>query len=208
VGALVKQEVYGGEIKDFLDSGGLEAICKPIGRGTVIGFFMGIFPGVGAIVPTLISYVIEKRLSKHPERFGTGRLRGWRPLRLAIMLQWVGHSYRCSVWVYRLPQWQLCYWLPWWSLAFIRDLCSSRNRLISSGCNFQHVCGKHNAACTESSPYTLWVRVLRIPYSYLYTMILVFCLIGAYSVNNSITDVIVMIVFEFLGISWENSGMN
>jgi putative tricarboxylic transport membrane protein len=45
----------------------------------------------------------------------------------------------------------------------------------------------------------LWVKVLKIPYSYLYTGILLFCLIGAYSINNSIIDVMVMILAGFFG---------
>ena len=45
-------------------------------RGTGIGFFLGLIPGVGAMVPTVMSYVAEKRLSKTPEKFGTGMIEG------------------------------------------------------------------------------------------------------------------------------------
>jgi TctA family transporter len=48
----------------------------PIVRGTVIGFFLGLLPGVGAMIPTFISYAVEKRVSKHPEKFGTGMIAG------------------------------------------------------------------------------------------------------------------------------------
>ena len=48
------------------------AIC----RGTVIGFFLGLIPGIGAIIPTFLAYVVEKRVSKHPEKFGTGVIEG------------------------------------------------------------------------------------------------------------------------------------
>ena len=47
-----------------------------IGRGTGIGFFLGLIPGVGAIIPTFVAYVFEKRLSKTPERFGHGAIEG------------------------------------------------------------------------------------------------------------------------------------
>src|SRR5437773_1559686 len=43
-----------------------------IGRGTGIGFALGLIPGIGAIVPTFMAYIAEKRLSKTPERFGKG----------------------------------------------------------------------------------------------------------------------------------------
>jgi putative tricarboxylic transport membrane protein len=56
--------------KDIRDS------AWPIARGTAIGFFLGLIPGVGAVVPTFLSYSIEKRTSKTPERFGTGMIEG------------------------------------------------------------------------------------------------------------------------------------
>ena len=47
-----------------------------IGRGTGIGFFLGLIPGVGAIIPTFVAYVVEKRVSKTPEKFGQGAIEG------------------------------------------------------------------------------------------------------------------------------------
>lgn len=48
----------------------------PILRGTGIGFFVGMLPGVGATIATIISYTTEKRVSKHPEQFGQGAIEG------------------------------------------------------------------------------------------------------------------------------------
>src|SRR5512134_1188341 len=48
------------------------ASAAPIGRGTVLGFLIGILPGPGHIISSFVSYSIERRLSKHPERFGQG----------------------------------------------------------------------------------------------------------------------------------------
>jgi putative tricarboxylic transport membrane protein len=45
----------------------------------------------------------------------------------------------------------------------------------------------------------MWVQVLKVPDKYLYPLILLFCLIGAYSMNNNIMDVIIMIIFGVLG---------
>ncbi len=45
-------------------------------RGTGIGLFLGLVPGIGTMVPTFISYVAEKRVSKTPEKFGTGMIEG------------------------------------------------------------------------------------------------------------------------------------
>ena len=43
-----------------------KASAGPVGRGTVLGFFLGILPGGGAVVASFASYALEKRLSKTP----------------------------------------------------------------------------------------------------------------------------------------------
>jgi putative tricarboxylic transport membrane protein len=49
---------------------------RAIGRGSVLGFFLGILPGGGCTLASIASYVTEKRFSKHPEKFGTGVIEG------------------------------------------------------------------------------------------------------------------------------------
>ncbi|MFB0508787.1 MAG: tripartite tricarboxylate transporter permease [Thermodesulfobacteriota bacterium] len=48
----------------------------PIGRSSVLGFFVGVLPGAGATIASFLSYAMEKKLSKHPEKFGTGVIEG------------------------------------------------------------------------------------------------------------------------------------
>lgn len=55
---------------DFRDS------AAPIARGSVLGFFIGVLPGGGGVVSSMASYVMEKRVSKTPERFGKGAIEG------------------------------------------------------------------------------------------------------------------------------------
>ncbi len=45
-------------------------------RGTLVGFFIGIIPGGGAVISSLVSYAVEKKVSKHPEEFGQGAIEG------------------------------------------------------------------------------------------------------------------------------------
>ena len=56
--------------KDLADS------ALPIARGSVLGFLVGLLPGGGAVIASLLSYAVEKRVSKHPERFGKGAIEG------------------------------------------------------------------------------------------------------------------------------------
>lgn len=48
----------------------------PIARGSVLGFFIGVLPGAGATLASFFSYIMEKKISKHPEKFGTGTIEG------------------------------------------------------------------------------------------------------------------------------------
>ena len=54
----------------------LKASAGAIGRGTIIGSILGILPGGGAIIASFAAYTFEKRMSKHPERFGRGAIEG------------------------------------------------------------------------------------------------------------------------------------
>jgi putative tricarboxylic transport membrane protein len=57
-------------LKDWADSIG------SVIRGTILGFFLGIIPGGGAVIASFASYAIEKKVSKHPEEFGKGAIQG------------------------------------------------------------------------------------------------------------------------------------
>src|SRR5260370_35745136 len=69
----VTQEVFETRIKGLMPTReDWKVSAAPIARGTVLGFFLGILPGIGAIIPTFISYAGERRPSPPPERFGPG----------------------------------------------------------------------------------------------------------------------------------------
>jgi putative tricarboxylic transport membrane protein len=73
VGVIIKKEVFSGKITGlYPNKEDWKKSAKPIARGTLLGFFMGIVPGIGNIIPTFLSYALEKKVSKHPGRFGTG----------------------------------------------------------------------------------------------------------------------------------------
>src|SRR5678815_2705851 len=72
-----KAEIFAGKIKGlFPDREDWRRAIGPIARGSLLGFFLGLLPGVGAIVPQFLSYALEKKLSRHPERFGNGAIEG------------------------------------------------------------------------------------------------------------------------------------
>lgn len=64
-------------------------------RASIIGFFIGIIPGGGGPVSSVVAYGAEKRISKRPEKFGKGAIEDWLQLRLQIMLHRTLHSSHC-----------------------------------------------------------------------------------------------------------------
>ena len=76
-------------LKDLKQSSGA------IGRGSIIGFVLGVLPGGGAVIASLVAYATEKRRSKHPERFGRVPWRGWPPRRPPTMPLPHRRSSRC-----------------------------------------------------------------------------------------------------------------
>ena len=68
---------------------------KPIARGTLLGFFLGILPGGGAVISSFVSYALEKKFSKHPEQFGKGLSREWQAQSLPTTRLRAGPSFPC-----------------------------------------------------------------------------------------------------------------
>ena len=64
-------------------------------RGTLIGFFLGTLPGVGATAATMIAYMAERRQSRTPERFGKGAIEGSRRRKPPTMLPPPAPWFRC-----------------------------------------------------------------------------------------------------------------
>src|SRR6185312_5459248 len=68
---------YGQRLRDLLPNRqDWRESAGPIARGTVLGFFLGLLPGGGALIASFASYVTEKRLSRTPEKFGQGAIAG------------------------------------------------------------------------------------------------------------------------------------
>ncbi len=73
----MKRDLFERRIKNLLPTlKDWKASKWPIVRGSLIGFFFGILPGGGAVISSFISYAVEKKVSKHPEKFGTGLIEG------------------------------------------------------------------------------------------------------------------------------------
>jgi putative tricarboxylic transport membrane protein len=171
-----------------------------IGRGTIIGFFLGLIPGIGAIIPTFMAYVVEKKVSKHPEKFGTGVIEG------VASPETANNSYANAAMVPLLtlgipgsPT------LAVLMGAFIIHGLTPGPFLFKErpdvvwGLIASLYLGNAILLVLNLPLVGLWAKLLEIRYQYLYPGILLFCILGAYSLNQSVFDVGVMVAFGILG---------
>ena len=173
---------------------------KPILRGTALGFLIGILPGTGPGLISFLSYAAEKRFSKSPEKFGTGAIEGvagpesannaavsggFVPLftlgipansAMAILLgAMLIHGLQPGPMI--LSDHPDLFW------GVITSMYVGNCMLLALNLPF----------------IPLWVQLLKVPYRILFPLILLFCLIGVYSLNSSTLDILVMIIFGILG---------
>ena len=194
-------EIIKTKLTDLLPKREEWKVCTgAIGRGTIIGFFLGLIPGIGAIIPTFIAYVVEKRVSKHPEKFGTGVIEG------VASPETANNAYANGAMV------------PLLSLgipgsptlavlmgAFIIHGLTPGPFLFKErpdvvwGLIASLYLGNVILLILNLPLVGLWAKLLEIRYQYLYPGILLFCILGAYSLNQSVFDVGVMVAFGVLG---------
>jgi putative tricarboxylic transport membrane protein len=172
----------------------------PIARGSLLGFLIGIIPGSAHIISTFVSYGIERRISKHPERFGNGAIEGvagpesannaaasgaFVPMMaLGIPTSPVTAVMIAAVMVHGIsPGPMLIQQQPELFWGFVASMYVGNVVLL----------------ILNLPMVGLFVNLLRIPYSYMYPCVLCFCILGVYSVNNSVVDVWIMLAMGVIG---------
>lgn len=178
----------------------IKRMTPAILRGTTIGSILGILPGGGAALASFGAYSVEKKASKYSHEFGKGAIEGvagpesannaaaqtsFIPLLTlgippnAVMALMVGamtiHNIQPG------PQVMTSNPTLFWGL--IASMWIGNVMLI----------------LLNLPLIGIWVKLLQIPYRYLYPAILVFCCIGVYTVNNSIIDVYITAAFGIIG---------
>ena len=169
-------------------------------RGTGLGFFLGLIPGGGAIVASFASYAIEKKLAKHPEEFGQGAIQGVAGPEAA------NNSAASGNFIPLLTLGIPCNAVMAILLGALMihglqpgPLLMSKAPDLFWGTIVSMYIGNGMLLVLNLPLIGLWVKVLKIPYFLLYPLILLFCLIGAYSLQNNAGDVVLMLVFGVVG---------
>ena len=196
-----KREIFDTKVKGLLPNREeWKRSVWPIGRGTVIGFFLGIIPGMSVVIPTFVSYVVEKKLSKHPEKFGTGMIEGVAGPETANNAASTGTL---------VPM--LSLGIPTGAATALLlgalmihglrpgPLLIKESPEVFWGLVASLYVGNAMLLVLNLPLIGLWVKILKIPYHFLFSLILLFCIIGSYTTNNNPYDVIVMALFGLVG---------
>jgi putative tricarboxylic transport membrane protein len=172
----------------------------PIARGSVLGFLLGIIPGGGGIIANFMAYVLEKRISKHPETFGTGEIAGVAGPEAAnnaaaggalIPLLSLGIPMNATV----------ALLFAAFLIHGVRPgpLLIQEHADVFWGIIASMYIGNIMLLVLNLPLIGLWVKVLKVPYRIVFPMILLFCLIGSYAINLSLLDLELMLGFGVLG---------
>ena len=181
----------------------------PIVRGSLLGFAVGIIPGSAHIISSFMSYALERRVSKTPEQFGHGAVAGvagpesannaastgaFVPmLALGIPTGPVTAVLIAALLIHGVPP----------GPTLVND-----HPALFWGFVASMYVGNLMLLALNLPLVGLFVNLLRIPYAYLYPLVIMFCLIGVYEVNNSIVDVWIMLIMGVVGYGLKKFGFD
>jgi len=194
-----------GKVTSFFPRRDEWRICvTSILRGTGLGFFLGLIPGTNSAVASFMSYIIEKKVSKHPEKFGTGVIEAVAATETAN----IAYANAALIPLFTL------------GLPGSPTIAILMGALIMNGLMPGPLLFKQHATFVWAVIASLfignvillilnlplvgwWAKLLKIPYQTLLVLILIFCIVGAYSLDNSVFDIGVMIVCGILGYAFK-----
>jgi putative tricarboxylic transport membrane protein len=174
--------------------------AAPIARGSVVGFLTGLVPGPAAVLSTFIAYELEKKVSRTPERFGHGAVEGVAGPEAANNAATAGAM---------VPL--LSLGIPFSPATAILlgalvihglqpgPLMISQRPEVFWGFIASMYIGNAMLLVLNLPLVGIFVSVLRLPQHVLGTLVLLLCLVGAFSLNNSVLDLWVLAVFGVFG---------
>ena len=172
----------------------------PIARGSLLGFLFGILPGGGGVTSSFVSYAVEKRISRHPEKFGKGAIEGVAgPESANNAATGGGFVPLLTLGIPSNPAMAMLLGALLIHGMQPGPLLMQKQPDLFWGVVTSMYVGNGMLLLLNLPMIGMWVQVLKIPYRILFPLILLFCLIGAYSINNSVADILIMILFGIVG---------
>jgi putative tricarboxylic transport membrane protein len=198
---LKKQEVFKTTVRNLLPTLTDWFNCRwTFMRAALLGFFLGIFPGGGVTVATFFAYGLEKRCSKHPEKFGTGVIEGVCAPETANNAATSGSM--VPLLALGVPPNSVMAMLL--GALIVHGIQPGPFFIIEHpdlfwGIIASLIIGNVMLLVLNLPLIGLWVQLLKVPHRLLFPLIITFCFIGVYSLNNNIFELFIMIIFGFLG---------
>jgi putative tricarboxylic transport membrane protein len=196
-----KREVFTAKVGRLMPTkADIKRAIPAVLRGTALGSFLGILPGGGALLASFGAYTVEKKVSKHPEQFGKGAIEGvagpeaannagaqtsFIPMLTlgipgnAVMALMIGALMIQGI----APGPQVMNEKPQLFWGLIASMWIGNAFLV----------------ILNLPLIGMWIKLLTVPYRYLYPSILVFMSIGVFSLSNNPFDVLIMAIFGVLG---------
>ncbi|OUM90134.1 MAG: transporter [Bacillus thermozeamaize] len=173
---------------------------KAIGRGTGIGFLIGLIPGANSVIASILSYSLEKKVAKDPSRFGKGAIEGVAGPETANN----AHSGAAMIPLFTLgiPS------SPTVAIilgAFIMHGLTPGPTLFQNNPDFvwgviaSMFIGNLILLIFNLPLAKVWAKVAMVPYEILFPLILILSVVGVYSIRSSLWDVGLMIAFGVIG---------
>ena len=208
--ANVVRDVIAPRLRELLPTlGEWRESAMPIARGSILGFLIGLTPGSAHIISSFLSYGVERRLAKHPEEFGKGAVAGvagpesannaastgaFVPmLALGLPTGPITAVLLAALMIHGVP--------PGPTLV-------NEHPDVFWGFVASMYVGNLMLLALNLPLVGIFVNVLRIPYAYLYPLVIMFCIIGVYEVNHSIVDVWIMLIMGVLGYLLRKFGLD
>ena len=169
-------------------------------RGTLLGFFLGILPGGGAVIASFASYAIERKVSKHPERFGKGAIEGVAGPEAANNAA-AGGAFIPLMTLGIPPNVVMALLLGAFIIHGLQPgpLLMTQRPDLFWGIVASMYIGNAMLLVLNMPLIGMWVQVLKLPYRILFPLILMFCIVGVFASGNAVFDVFVMVLFGVLG---------
>ncbi|WP_029348935.1 tripartite tricarboxylate transporter permease [Bosea sp. 117] len=178
----------------------LKRIVGPVLRGTALGSLLGILPGGGAMLSSFAAYSIEKKISKEPQSFGRGAIEGVAgPESANNAGAQTSFIPMLTLGIPSNPVMALMI-----GALIIQGIVPGPNVVNEKPDLFWGIIasmwiGNLMLVLLNLPLIGMWVRLLTVPYHVLYPLIVGFCCIGVYSVNNNAFDVFAMALFGVVG---------
>jgi putative tricarboxylic transport membrane protein len=178
----------------------LKRIAAPVLRGTVLGSMLGILPGGGAMLASFAAYTLEKKVSRHPEQFGKGAIEGVAgPESANNAGAQTSFIPMLTLGIPSNPVMALMIGAMIMQGIQPGPSVMTEQPVLFWGLIVSMWIGNLFLLVLNLPLIGLWVRMISVPYHFLYPAILVFCAIGVFSLNNATFDVYLMAIFGFLG---------